>query len=130
MPAQYDLPPWIDKLSIEDAVKLMLFGWFGATAPASGGGGASVPPTVNGVKVVGIQEVDTWSTKSADYTEPAGALSIAFKPLTGFTGTVNGQTWAFADGAVSAVAQPGNTRPAFVITRSGGSYILAVSRPA
>lgn len=34
MAAQYDLPPWIDRLTIEDAVKLMLLGLFGTTAPS------------------------------------------------------------------------------------------------
>lgn len=37
--SQYNLPSWIDKLSIEDAVKLILLGFFGTTPPSGGGSG-------------------------------------------------------------------------------------------
>lgn len=127
---QFTLPDWIDKLSIEYAVKLMLFGMFGGTAPS--GGGLPVVPSGGG----GVQEVDTWATKNASYTATAGALSILFNPSSDFVGTVNGITWsgsagaAANQGAVSRTAQPGNTLPAFAVTRSAGTFLMAEARPS
>lgn len=40
--ARFNLPDWIDHLSIEYAVKLMLFGFYGGTAPT---GGTGIPST-------------------------------------------------------------------------------------
>lgn len=101
------------------------------------GGGPSgglpyAPPTVNGVKVVGIQEVDSFTTTSTTTpkTVPAGALSIGFNPSSDFAGTIQGATWTGAKGAITRTAQPGNTCPAFAITCSGGSYDLYVVTPA
>lgn len=102
----------------------------------SSGGIPFVPPTVNGVKVVGIQEVDTWAEKVAGYTAAAGALSILFNPSSDFVGTVNGVAWsgsagtAANQGGVGRTAQPGNTLPPFVVTRSAGSFLMAEARPA
>lgn len=113
---------------------------WGAATLTGGAYGAlaatAIPPTVNGIKVVGVQEVDTWATKSADYTAVAGALSILFNPSSDFVGTVNGATWSGSagtapnQGAVSRTAQPGNTLPAFVVTRSAGTFLMAEARPA
>lgn len=139
MAAQYILPQWINDLTFEDAVKLLLLGFFGQTAPTGGGSGGGIPvtpPTVNSVKVVGVQEVDTWATKSGSYTAVAGALSILFNPSSDFVGTVNGATWSGSDGtapnqgAVSRTAQPGNALPAFVVTLSAGTFLMAEARPA
>lgn len=97
--------------------------------------GGFTPPTVNGVTVAGIQEVDTWATKTANYTAAAGALSIAFAPAADFEGSVNGIAWsgsagtALFQGAVSRVAQPGNVLPAFAVTRSAGTFLIAEARP-
>lgn len=101
----------------------------------NGSGIPVTPPTVNGVKIVGIQEVDTWAAKSGSYTAVAGALSILFNPSSDFVGTVNGATWsgsagtAANQGAVSRTAQPGNTLPAFVVTLSAGTFLMAEARP-
>ncbi len=45
--AQFTLPDWIDALSIEYAVKLLLFYFTGGTAPAASGGssGINIPAT-------------------------------------------------------------------------------------
>lgn len=113
-----------------NALLLKIWWWI------SGKGGSSgvpfVPPTVDGVKVVGIQEVDTFATglTTANTTVQAGALSIGFNPSSDFTGTIQGAAWTGAKGAITRTAQPGNTCPAFVIARSAGSYDLYVVTPA
>lgn len=35
--AAYTFPSWVDKLTVEDAVKLILVGFFGTTAPGASG---------------------------------------------------------------------------------------------
>ncbi len=52
MPAQFDLPPWIESLTLEYAVKLLLFGVFGNTAPS--GGGLPAPSGTGNVNVAQI----------------------------------------------------------------------------
>lgn len=105
---------------------------------SSGSGGVPyVPPTVNGVKVVGIQEVDS----SAAFTSPtghgvaAGGLAWAFYPSSDFVGTLaygigTAITWTGAMGPASRDAQPGNTLPGATITCSAGSYVVVEGRPS
>lgn len=108
---------------------------FGAS-PASGGGGGGIPvtpPTVNGVKVVGIQEARNYGTPqtAATATIAAGALSVLIEFSSDFVGTIGGiaRTGA-AQVAYSDVAQPGNTLPAYAITRSAGTYTITTGTPA
>lgn len=116
------------------------FNFLGATKPAGVGLGGLPLGLVNGevvLKVAGPngggvlaskQETDSWQTKVASYTIPAGALSIGFSPSSDFVGTVQGVAWTGAQGPISRVAQPGNTLPTFVITMSGGtSFTIAVA---
>lgn len=127
--AQFTLPDWLDRASIEYAVKLLLLYFTGGVPPANGGAG--------NVPVTGITEVDTLGapTTAATTNVPAGALSITIVPLTGFIGTINGTAWldaATADalgGTYERVAQPGNILGAYTITRSAGKYSVLVSRP-
>lgn len=107
------------------------------TPSGSGGGGIPfTPPTVNGVQVVGIQEVDNSSTVSSPTgaSIAAGGLSWAFIPSSDFVGTLKLGTgsavaWTGAMGSASRDAQPGNTLPGATITCSAGSYIILEGRP-
>lgn len=177
---RFTLPDWIYNLSFEEALKLLLFGAFGSTAPTGTGvpttggggetqnvnltqvGGAAValgqaamaaslpvviasnqtgipvtPPTVSGVQVVGVQEVDSSST----ITSPTGkvinpgGLSWAFFPSSDFVGTLKFGTgsalaWTGTLGPASRDAQSGNTLPGATITCSAGSYMVVEGRPA
>ncbi len=78
---QYDLAPWIDALTIEDAVKLMLQGFFGSTAPTPGEG----IPVTSGTVTPNFAAV----VASGSIVIPAGAIGASVIILTG-TGTLNG----------------------------------------
>lgn len=74
----------------------------------------------------GVQELRTPTTETGSVTVPAGAFSVSIFPLSGFVGTILGLPWVEANGAWNDSAQPGNTLPAYAITRSAGSYYLIV----
>lgn len=82
MPAQYTLPAWIDRLTIEDAVKLLLLQFTGGTAP-SGGGGGGIPITPSSGTLTLVA-----ATAGSSTVIPVGAFNIGIIFLTG-TGTVN-----------------------------------------
>lgn len=99
MPA-YVLPQWINDLSIEDAVKLILYNGAG-----SGGGGGGIDSDVNVAQVGGVAATfaqfqaypsgtPSIFSKTAGQTEtiPVGAFNIGVMFLTG-TGTIGGVSW-------------------------------------
>lgn len=97
------------------------------------GGGSGIPmtpPTVNGVKVVGVQEtrsVTKNAATDATYTIPVGSLSYLVEFSSDFVGTVNGIARAGASiSDVSDAAQPNNTLPAIAITRSAGNFTVTI----
>lgn len=112
---------------------------FGAS-PASGGGGGGIPftpPTVNGVKVVGIQEVDSSDafTSPTGHTIAAGGLSWLFFPSSDFAGTLkfgsgSALTWPGSNGPAGRDGEPNNTLPGATITCSAGSYMVVEARPS
>lgn len=55
---EYDLPEWINALSLESAVKLLLLGFFGTTAPS----GSS--PGIPTVAPVGASNLNTYQASS------------------------------------------------------------------
>lgn len=93
----------------------------------TGSGIPFTPPTVNGVKVVGIQETRTPQDglTTATTTVPAGALSVTVLFSSDFVGTVEGISVTGATASQFAdAANPGNTLPAIVVTRSAGTYSI------
>ncbi len=92
--------------------------------------GVTITGSTTPTKVTGITEARGGSVKTTDHTEPAGALTIGFLPDASFVGTVLGVAWAYADGAYSDSAMPGNVLPAYPITISAGSIRLFVGRAA
>lgn len=108
MAAKYTLPDWIEQLSIESAVKLMLYGFYGGTAPSGGGGipvtsGQSTTPHPVAVGASGSGNI------------PAGALSWAFVLLTG-TGTIGGVA-----APLGVPLSGGKLAANFAYTTAGGS---------
>lgn len=104
MAAQYTLPQWINDLSEEYAIKLLLLGFFGTSGPSSGGGGGI---TTNGLTDAQLRAAAvpvspssypsgtlTVRAKAAGETEniPVGAFQIGVIFNTG-TGTINGVAW-------------------------------------
>lgn len=83
MAAAYTFPEWINRLTIEPAVKLLVQYFIGNTPPSSGGAGSitvtSPPVTENPVSL----------GASASQVIPVGAKSWAAVLLTG-AGTING----------------------------------------
>lgn len=92
------------------------------------GGGFPIPP--GGNPVVGIQEVDNYQVglTAGTTTVPAGALSISLATSSDFAGTVQGAAVSGTK-SISRTAQPGNVCPAFVVTRSSGTYDIYVVTP-
>lgn len=99
MPAQYDLPPWVDKLSIEDAVKLLLLGFFGTSAPTPGGG-IPVTPTAQTVTRHSIL------LSASAQVIPAGAKGYGFTVITGTAsdGTASGLPAGFSQSDYNTLA--------------------------
>lgn len=85
------------------------------------------PPTVSGVKVVGIAETRTYqkALTAATTTISAGALAITVIFSSDFVGTIGTLDYTGAtQAAYSDAAQPGNVLPSIAITRSAGSYSI------
>ena len=117
MPAQYDLPPWIDSLTVEYAVKLLLYGIFGNTAPSGGGGGIPVTPGT------GTQRTPTCTAAVVSGSTTVGVTRVTFVASSDFSGTVLGQ--AFAAGAsLTFPTAPGDTLGAMAFTRSAGTLFI------
>lgn len=110
---QYTLPEWINDLSIEDAVKLLLLGFFGTTAPSGGGGGLPVVPTAQTVTRHSIL-LDSGGT--ASQAIPAGAKGYGFTVITGTAsdGSASGLPVGFFQG------DPNTLAAGFTVTASGG----------
>lgn len=111
------------------------YGALEVTAPASGI--PITPPTVNGVKVVGIQEVDSSDafTSPTGHTIAAGGLSWLFFPSSDFVGTLkfgtsSALTWPGSNGPAGRDAEANNTLPGATITCSAGSYMVVEARPS
>jgi len=105
----------------------------GAVQGQGTGGIPVVPPTPpGGNPVVGIQETRSAQNglTAATTTIPAGNLEYLVLVSDDFVGTIAGinvsgtTTLQYSD-----AAQPGNTLPATIITRSAGSYSIAVGGP-
>lgn len=89
---QYTLPEWINDLSIEDAVKLLLLGFFGTTAPSGGGGGLPVVPTATPVTRHSVL------LSASAQAIPTGARGYGFTVITGTAsdGTASGLPAGFS----------------------------------
>lgn len=112
-------------------------GEVGAKVIVLGTGVPFTPPTVNGVKVVGIQEVDSSDafTSPTGHTIAAGGLSWLFFPSSDFVGTLkfgtgSALTWPGSNGPAGRDAEPNNTLPGATITCSAGSYMVVEARPS
>lgn len=88
-----------------------------------------VAGNVGDVQVQGVTEVDTYERGLTANRTVTGAIGLAFTPQTGFEGTIQGQTYVFADGPIERAAQPGNLIPSFPITRTAGAYDLYTVKP-
>lgn len=95
---------------------------------AGGGGIPFIPPTVNGVTVVGVQEtrpVLKNAATDATYTIAAGYLAVTILFSSDFAGTVLGVAVSGASTtAYNDASKPGNTLPAIAVTRSAGTYSI------
>lgn len=97
---QYTLPEWINDLSIEDAVKLLLLGFFGTTAPSGGGGGLPVVPTAQTVTRHSVL------LSASPQLIPTGAKGYGFTVITGTAsdGTVSGLPAGFSQSDANTLA--------------------------
>lgn len=94
MAAQYTLPDWVEKLSFEHALKLLLFGFFGNTVPSGSGGITTSQSSVT-------QATSVIVPQSTSQVIPIGAKEWTVSVLTG-TVTVNGAAGCpagFSDGS-------------------------------
>lgn len=116
---RYVLPDWIENLSFEHALKLLLYGAFGSTAPTgtgvptTGGGGGSTPVSQT---VAGSSAVASGSTSS-------GIANVTFVASSDFAGTVAGQPLA-AGASLTFRASQSNTIGAIAYTRSAGTLYI------
>ncbi len=113
MAAAYDLPPYIDKMSVEDAVKLILLQLTGGVAPAGGGSSSAGPAMTAGPAVA--------ATSSGSVA--AGKNSISFVTSSDWVGTINGADFP-ASAAKSYNAAQGRSLPAIAYTRSAGTLYI------
>lgn len=147
---RYVLPDWIENLSFEHALKLLLFGAFGQNAPTgtgvpvSPGGGSGVDNVnltqVNGSTIAlgsaaaaaslpvvlanGVARTLTSTAATGNGSVTAGALSVSFLTSTDFAGTVNGVTRSTSQAINIAVTYPGDTLPVIAYTISAGTLYI------
>lgn len=116
---RYVLPDWIENLSFEHALKLLLFGAFGQNAPAGTGVPVTAPTT-------GTQRSLGSTTATGNGSVTAASKSVSFVSSSDFVGTVNGATF-FASSAISiAPPNPSDTNPAIAYTISAGTLRIDV----
>lgn len=113
MPAQFILPAWLDALSIEYAVKLLLYQATGGVAPGSGN-----PPAVPPAVTAGPAQAAITSG-----SVPAGKRAISFVTSSDWVGTINGAAFP-ASAAKSYEAPAGTSLPAIAYTRSAGTLYI------
>lgn len=113
MPAQYVLPAWIDALSEEYAIKLLLYQATGGIAPGSGN-----PPVVPPAVTAGPAQAAV-----GNGSVPAGKRAISFVTSSDWVGTINGAAFP-ASAAKSYEAPVGTSLPAIAYTRSAGTLYI------
>lgn len=114
MPAQFTLPAWIDRLSVEYAVKLLLYQITGGVAPGGGGGVPVTPPAMTAGPAVAA---------TANGSVSAGKNSISFVTSSDWVGTINGASFP-AGASKGYTAPPGYSLPAIAYTRSAGTLYI------
>lgn len=114
MAASYNLPPWIEHLAIEEAVKLLLLQFTGGTAPSGGGSG--------GLPIVPSSFVrHSILLNNSAQAIPAGAF-YQYSVLTGTAsdGTMSGLPAGYSD------ASPVPVTTGFTITAAAASTAAVV----
>ena len=120
MASPAELPPWLSQnISVEWAVKLILYYLFGATPPTPGAGIPVTPGT-------GEARTLTSTTAAASGSVSAGAKSVSFVTSSDWSGSVNGATRGASLAFSVSVINPGDTLPAIAYVRSAGTLYIDV----
>lgn len=114
---KFTLPDWINDITAETALKLLLYWIFGGSAPTPGGG---LPVTPGG------GTVRTFSLTAAvgNGSVTAGAKSVAFSSSSDFSGTIAGAAFG-ASQTTGASVDGADTIGVIAYTRSAGTLYIA-----
>ncbi len=115
---KFTLPDWINEISAEYALKLLLYGIFGGTAPT----GTGLPVSPSG----GTARTLTSTAATGSGTVSAGAKSVCFTTSSDWSGSVNGATRGVSQTFFVSVINPADTLPAIAYVRSAGTLYIDV----